>query len=345
MTSSVAATESYGINETTKAERPTKRALAALAGGGIREVVSIQFLEEIEKQTELATCKIFDLMGGTSAGAWTCAALNTERFDDPGGGEPQWSARQVSQMYTNTDLPEVIFPQKFMGASRHLYMRKYPVEGLYETIDLTCGDSLLKNSLTNTAFCLLDRETAAPCLYTSREAKILDVWSDLKVGDVVKAATAASTYFPPCYLPCHNGSQRDYMDDGLTENNPSMGIYIEGLKQFGKSADIMMVALGTGVVPTTGVPHEKMANAGILQLGQNLAHAAFKGSSDHADQNMRFFLGDDYHPLRVDIDHEHYPLDKTDSIPYLTEQVRIWLDDKKNDAALRELCMTLAKGK
>jgi len=206
--------------------RKSPRKLLALDGGGIRGVLTLQVLIQMEDLLREKTgqgdnfrlCNFFDYIGGTSTGAIIAAGLARGM-----------SARELSDFYMKAG-PAMFDKSFILFRLRHLYQSKPLQEELQKTFgkDTTLFPQFLK--------CLLlivtrNVSTDSPWPISSNPAAKYN-FADrpdcnlcIPLWQLVRASTAAPIYFAPEVLqwdPNDPSKTFVFEDGGLTPyNNPA----------------------------------------------------------------------------------------------------------------------------
>ena len=222
----------------------TKIRVLAIDGGGIRGVVSArvlvhveEILREVSRDDNVKISDYFDLVAGCSTGGIITALILAP---DPG-----YSAKDMVQLYV--DHGAKIFTRSAMTRFLDrvgLFNPLYKHEPIEEILENYLGD--LKIS-----------ELKRPCLIPtynieSGTAEFISSLGLLKnpeldplVKDVMRATTAAPTYFAPIQK-----KEDAFVDGGMFANNPALCAYIEATKFPSEphAGEIMILSLGTGSI-------------------------------------------------------------------------------------------------
>ena len=187
------------LDERLHAKGPKR--ILSLDGGGIRGALTLGFLEKIESTlaekhkdmmppSEFRLHHYFDLIGGTSTGSIIAALLAI-------GGK---SVTEIKTMYQ--ELGKKIFSDKngLNIFGKQLYInRKYNAAPLKEELERIFGDARLGDDSNKTGFCAvtkrLDTFSTWPVLNYPR-GPFFSV-NRFLVKDIVRASTAAPSYFEP----------------------------------------------------------------------------------------------------------------------------------------------------
>ncbi len=237
--------------------------LLALDGGGIRGIITIEVLGEIERilQDELGAgdqftlAQYFDYIAGTSTGAViaTCLSLGM-RVDE------------IRTFYLES--AELMFEKAALFKRLHYKFEDEPLAHKLRTVfaertgeDMpTLGSPglktllmmVLRNATTDSAWPLSNNPKARyNCPADSPGCNL-----DLPLWQIVRGSTAAPTYFPPEQMEI--GSNRFiFVDGGVTMyNNPAFQLFLMATVepyQLGwktkSPEDMLLVSIGTGTSP------------------------------------------------------------------------------------------------
>jgi uncharacterized protein len=245
-------------------EHPRPRKLLALDGGGIRGVLSLQFLERIEALLAAATgagsgfrlCDYFDYIGGTSTGAIIAAGLARGM-----------SVAELIEFYRAVG-PEMFEKTHLLRRLHSLYKGDPLIAKLQQTFGV---ETTLEPGNLRTLLLVVTRNvtTDSPWPVSSNPAARYnsplrpDCNLRVPLWKLVRASTAAPVYFPPEIL---NWDPNDpmktfvFVDGGVTPfNNPAfllfrMATQSQYLLEFPTGEkNLLVVSVGTGAAPTLGL--------------------------------------------------------------------------------------------
>jgi len=112
--------------------------------------------------------------------------------------------------------------------------------------------------------------------------------------EAARATSAAPTYFePPQLVNEADGSRYALVDGGVFANNPAMCAYAEILAE-DRSADVMMVSLGTGQL-NRPYPYQEAKDWGLLGWARRIFDVVLDGVSDTTDYELEQLLGAEHH--------------------------------------------------
>ncbi|HXB40292.1 MAG TPA: patatin-like phospholipase family protein, partial [Bacteroidia bacterium] len=227
--------------------------ILSIDGGGLRGVIPIIILQELEKRMKGKRIQdMFDLFAGTSTGGLITSALVV----GDGNSQPMYNLDQILSIYTNRG--KEIFPKKgwlgnFVNNISSLKNPTYKADG----IDKVLRDMVDHKRMTNcikpvfiTAYDMYNNESV---FFKSRQAAT-DPNCNIELYEVCRATSAGPTYLP-AYDGNYGGKKRIYVDGGVFMNNPTVGAIVE-VSRFHTDAiynrpdlifeDICVLSLGTG---------------------------------------------------------------------------------------------------
>ncbi len=249
-----------------------QKKLLALDGGGIRGLLSIEFLAQIEEslrastgRADLVLADYFDYIAGTSTGAIIAACLSlgktvdeVRKFYVDQGAEmfdSDWLFRRPLQRYSDQGLQGML--KRVMGADTKLG------SDALRTLLMV----VLRNATTDSPWPLSNNPSAK---YNDRA--LADCNLDLPLWQVVRASTAAPTFFPPEVVKV-GPHEFIFVDGGVTVfNNPALQLYLMatlGAYKLGWRTGedrMLLVSIGTGAAPD--------ANANLKPGEMNLMYQA-----------------------------------------------------------------------
>jgi len=230
-------------------DRP--RRLLAIDGGGLAGLIPAEALIQVEQQLNQMTgadkplCDRFDLIAGTSTGAILAAGLGLGL-----------KAADLRDFYLN--FGKEIFTKEFLPIR---WWHSYPSGPLEKHLKEVFGESTtLGSDKLRTQIVIVTKNTTlgSDWFFTNNPRnKFFKNNSALPLWQVVRASTAAPTYFPPqtIAVPDGTGNTIDYefVDGGVSSyNNPALQVFLEAtVPEYGfgwpMGADkLMLLSLGTG---------------------------------------------------------------------------------------------------
>lgn len=226
--------------------------MLAIDGGGIRGVLALEILAEIEatlreglsRDRTFVLADYFDYVAGTSTGAIIAAGLSC-----------RMPVAQLRQFYSTHAKP--MFDHAFIT---QWYKQRYSSERLQELLqetfgDITFGDErldtllmmVLRNATTDSPWPLSNNPNG---MFNGADRE--DSNLGLPLWQLVRASTAAPVYFPPERIRV-GPSDFVFVDGGLTMyNNPAFQLFLMatlGVYRLGWPTGedrLMLVSVGTG---------------------------------------------------------------------------------------------------
>ncbi|MGE0645458.1 MAG: patatin-like phospholipase family protein [Nitrospira sp.] len=268
----------------TLAERiqsPGPKKILALDGGGIRGMMTIEVLAEIENRLRQELKKgagfrlahFFDFVAGTSTGAIIAACVSS------GMAVPE-----IREFYENSG--EQMFDKVFRLNVFKRFRTKYGDQKLAEKLQTVFGnDTTLGSEKLQTVLMMVMRNatTDSPwpvsnnpfAKYNQRERK--DCNLHIPLWQLIRASTAAPVFFPPEVVTFAPGTPNEYqfifVDGGITMyNNPAFQAFlmatVEPYKMGWATGEdqLLVVSVGTGTSPK--------ANADLAPDEMNLVYNA-----------------------------------------------------------------------
>lgn len=267
-------------------ERPGPKRILALAGGGTRGIITLAFLEEIErvlaarsnKGEDFRLSDYFDLISGTSVGSMLATMLALG-----------YSVAEVKERF------EAWAPKIFRKPFWRLigYHPKFDARQLSGRIKYVLQDLTLESDELKTGLAIMMKrlDTGSPWIVTNNpNAKY---WQDpapdpatgktsylgnrhYKLFDLVRASTAAPYFFAPKAFPVVAGEADGvFVDGGVSpHNNPALqSLMLAGIKGYGfnwglGAEKLFITSIGTGQYRTRIPPNEATGKLSAL-LGIN----------------------------------------------------------------------------
>lgn len=204
---------------------PGPKRILALPGGGIRGVLTLEYLKRIEDilreryggDPDFRLCDYFDLIGGTSTGAMIAGALAL--------GFP---VAKIQAIYH--DLADAVF--QYRPWRLGILGPRFPTEPLAAVLKQYLGDVTLDSEelRTGIAIFLKRADTSSPWFITNNPrgkyfANAGDAVAnrDYLLRQVIRASTAAPHFFEPERLEVAPGVEGAFVDGGAgTEGNPAL---------------------------------------------------------------------------------------------------------------------------
>jgi len=240
---------------TQPATRGGKKRILALDGGGVRGIVTVAFLERMEAalraktgNQSLTLGQHFDLIGGTSVGSILATMLALG-----------WSMEMVARRF-KAWTPEIFGRASGLG----ILGAKFKPHVLEAKLEETLGDMRLEDPRLVTRLVIVTKrlDTGSPWWIVTN-IPTSPFWkggtpdrqnATFRVADLIRASTAAPTYFDPKLLPIAPGQKKGTFVDGAMSpfNNPALAtVMVAHLKGHGLgwplgADNLQLVSVGTG---------------------------------------------------------------------------------------------------
>ncbi len=329
-------------------DAPGPKRMLALDGGGIRGAVTIGFLQELENNLRkrhsnpnLLLCDYFDLIGGTSTGAIIAALLAT--------GRP---VAEIRDLYIT--LGRKIFGRKYslLNIWRKL-QASYDAKPLIQEMERILGDITLGSDAIRTGLCVVTKRAdtfstwpfinhpRAKYYAPRREGQLGN--KDLLLREVVRASTAAPTYFVPQLIKLGD-QEAAFVDGGVSMyNNPALQLFLVAtLKGFPfrweTGADkLLLVSIGTGTFTKKTDP-SVVKGSKLLDWAKNVPEMLMEDAVWQSQLILQY-LSDS--PTRIEIDSEVGNmsgdlLNNFASMRYVRYQAYLEQPSKRNDGTLED---------
>ena len=271
-----------------------QRRLLALDGGGIRGLVTLGILDKMEadlrrilkKDASFRLADYFDFIGGTSTGAILAVGLSIGL-----------STAELTKFYL--EAGPLMFKKEELLDRLWNKFKSDPLETklkeiLGKTTELgspklkTLLLLVMRNITTDSPWPVTNNPNA---LYNARDRD--DCNLKLPLWQLVRASTAAPTYFPPEVVKLKEGRQFVFVDGGVTPYNiPAFLMFRKATAEpyrllWEKGEDKMLiVSAGTGSAPRLG-PAAGDPNRSLLEVAISIAGEMMNGMAYDQDINCR----------------------------------------------------------
>jgi uncharacterized protein len=218
--------------------------ILSIDGGGIRGILPIIVLKNLERYLEGANLHtLFDLITGTSIGAFFACGL--------AGPKPVSAELMLDIMLREKSR---IFPPDPLRYVKSVVVNsKYKEDSLEALLDLTFGNARLSEALTGLMIPAFEIEKQEAEFFKSWKAQGHGIepteypaMFDYELRHIVRASSAAPTYFPPALIFSAAGISGAYIDGAIVANNPAMCAVASARKLYPDAARFIVVSLGTG---------------------------------------------------------------------------------------------------
>jgi patatin-like phospholipase/acyl hydrolase len=282
-------------------QSPGPKKILACDGGGILGLMSVEILAKIEEdlrtaqgKSDLVLADYFDFVCGTSTGAIIAACITTGMSMD-----------KIRQFYLDSgkqmfDKASVLKRLRYSYNDEPLakLLRQALDQQLQET-DATLGSENLKTLLM---MVMRNHSTDSPWPVSNNPfAKYNDRSRDdcnlnLPLWQLVRASTAAPTYFPPEVVTLGKHKQYDFIfvDGGVTTyNNPAyLAFQMATVKPYQVNwqtgADqLLIVSVGTGSAANVLSKSDSADDLNVIHFAKNIPSALMNAASAGWDMTCR----------------------------------------------------------
>ena len=270
-----------------------KKKILTIDGGGVRGLIALGVLEQIEatlrhetNNPDLLLCDYFDYISGTSTGAILATALSIGM-----------STEEIRPFYLHC-TKEIL---KKAGLSKRLYY-KYQSESLKRILQEILGDATLGSDILKTNYMIVMRNasTGSPWVMSNNplamfnDRSLPDCNLDLPLWQLVRASTAAPSFFEPETIQVAD-KEFHFVDGGVTPyNNPSFQTFLMATTDVYKmqwqtgTDKLLLVSVGTGMEPQV----KKLLKTSDMHLGYiatETPNALISSASAEQDMLCRVF--------------------------------------------------------
>ena len=264
--------------------------ILALDGGGIRGILTLEYLAVIEamirqrfKDQTLVLCDYFDLIGGTSTGSILAAGLACGMSVDA-----------LKKLYTGigASVFQTGWLSKIMLAG--ILAPKFPSEPLQRALDQQLGaDTTLDSDTIRTGLMIMTKrlDTGSPWpLHNSPGAPYAKQDGQLRLTQIVRASTAAPTYFEPerIAISSRAGTVVDgaFVDGGVSPfNDPALQLLMlaalqgHGFRWRTGKDQLLLISVGTGTYKENA-PAQKLIAMTAAEQGLRSLQSLMDDCSD-----------------------------------------------------------------
>jgi len=254
--------------------------ILAIDGGGIKGLIALAYLVEIERRTGKPISALFDVVAGTSTGSLVATGLLTPDKE----GNPKYTASQVRDLY------RVIGPN-FLATP--LWHQLLTLDGLLGPMFLASNleESLSRIFAPTDIFSNLLKPTVVPTFNLSeKKILLLRSWTigntpmfGIRTDNLLSAAVATPAFFPPVLLKAFHGEDFLLADGAVAEDNPSVMAVWEAMTLY-PNRSYTLVSLGTGV-STGHIDRTDALRWGFLRWAPPIILDLLHGQSDNATRS------------------------------------------------------------
>lgn len=214
--------------------------ILSVDGGGIRGIIPLACLVQLEAREGKPSREIFDMIAGTSTGAVIAAGLSLGI-----------SARGLLALYRN--LAEAAFQAlPFWKVALNLGNHRYSNSFIRKTLTEIGADRPLNGLPLDVLITGKNTLTGGTDFFVRDNPGNARLWGELLLSDAVLASIAAPTYFPAHSATLH-GVTHTWVDGGVgVAGNPSYHAAVEAIHYTAGAfppGDTRLLSFGTGRTP------------------------------------------------------------------------------------------------
>jgi hypothetical protein len=283
--------------------------ILSLDGGGIRGVLSLEYLKRIEEilskrygnDPKFRLCDYFDIIGGTSTGAViaTCLALG-------------FSVKEIQKLYSS--LARTVFKEKMFRFG--LFNAKFPKQPLIKELDKIIKSTTLGSDRLKTGLMIVAKriDTKSPWIfhnnpkgifYDSKGDSSFYSNKDFLLKNIILASTAAPHYFEPEKIMIAKDLSGAFVDGGISAfNNPSLQmLMLASLNGYGFKWELgekklLIVSVGTGFLNIKKSATEVLKMSAVNLAAQSLL--SIMSDTDRLAQTMLQWMSNSQTPWEID---------------------------------------------
>uniref|UniRef100_UPI0038B5284C patatin-like phospholipase family protein n=1 Tax=Wolbachia pipientis TaxID=955 RepID=UPI0038B5284C len=250
-------------------------------------------------------------------------------------GNPQYSANDLVELYQK--YGSYIFKSSFFRRSILSWFNcaQYPHKNIESILEKYFGDDTLQNTLNNVLLTSYDIQNNCPFFFKS--------WKEdrnfIKLRDVLRAATAAPTYFAPKYLKI-NQKEMVLVDGGVFANNPAACAYASGKRLF-PNDNILLLSIGTGRTDRS-IEYANSKRFGKIGWIKPLLNVMFASSLDAVNYQLDQVIADKYIRIQLQLKLASADMDNITlkNIKFLQQEANAMIEE--NQKVIEKFCDVLS---
>jgi uncharacterized protein len=292
--------------------KSNKIRILSIDGGGLRGIVPIKMLQEIERRSGKRIFELFDLICGTSTGGLITCGLTVSED----GKTPLYSLKDLEDVYALRG--KEIFPKQngffeILNSISSLTSPKFSEKGIEKVMSDMFGERRITSCLTSILVCTFDLNSNEALFFKTRHALEFPSCNAL-LKDVCMSTSAAPSFLPP-YQFIYDGKNRTCVDGGIYINNPSVAGIVEvskhssqepyNVEQFSLS-DLLMVSIGTGHY-SENLARQRVEKWGAIKWGVSISDImmqAVNQTNNYTSQEL--IEKGNFIRLNIEIDNEKH---------------------------------------
>lgn len=218
--------------------------IISVDGGGVRGIIPIVMINEIEQKLGKSITKIGNVFAGTSVGSIIIGLLNASDEN----GEARYSAQEGLQ--ESVTVIKDLFQNPLKRTIRTLgglIGAKYSAKPLEFHLKRLLGENTnIANTINPIVITSVDMKTDKPVLFTTFDSLKDPLKFNVPLWMAIRASTAAPTFFKPLGVEMRDKSTYALGDGGLVSNNPeALGLAYAKLL-YPNHKKFVVISLSTG---------------------------------------------------------------------------------------------------
>ena len=251
--------------------------ILSIDGGGIRGLLPIIFLKHLEKRLNGAKLHtLFDMVTGTSIGAFFACGIAAPK---------PLSAQYMSDLMI-VEKERIFPPDPLRYVTSVISSSKYKADPLEELLKKVFGSSRLSEAVTGLLIPAFEIERQEAEFFKSWKAlghgikpNEFPALFDYELRHVVRASSAAPTYFPPALIHSTAGMSGAYIDGAIVANNPAMCALASARKLYPEATRFIILSLGTGAHDQP-LYYSQAKSFGLLSWPRPIINALMNAAGD-----------------------------------------------------------------
>ncbi|MBN4060451.1 patatin-like phospholipase family protein [bacterium AH-315-I20] len=292
------------------AEKKPVRILS-LDGGGMRGIIPATILQSFETISGKRIPELFDVVVGTSTGAILSAGLTVQNEQ----GKAKYQASDFVKLYQ--DMGNTIFHKDkvLLEVLEGVTRPSYDPKG-YEALLLSYfSDATLADALCDVVVPSIELEDMRMHIF-SRANATKNASENYYIRDLIRAATAAPSYFPAANLHSLDGANGGtFVDAGVSSNNPGVMALAEAKALVGECRCVF-ISLGTGTISKPIHALQAKTWGDVEWLG-HIFDLQGDAQSSYTEAAITTFLEENkdniYHRFQIDLQTMPFKLDDTNA--------------------------------
>jgi hypothetical protein len=204
-----------------------------------------------------------------------------------------------------------------------IFRPSYDPNGYEKLLEEYFGETTISEALTEIVVPSIELQDMKMHIFTRSKARKESIY-DFKIREIIRAATAAPSFFPAADLNDVDGkSMGTFVDAGLSTNNPGMIALVEA-KKLANDANFLFVSLGTGAI-SKPIDAMKAKNWGEVEWLKSIFDLQGDAQSSYTEIAISTFLennkNNSYHRFQIDL--HRLPIQLDDTKPKDIEELRV----------------------